>query len=75
MKVQISKQTWQTWSVAQRQGGRRIETSEIEAFLDFDPVFPGWPPEDDHDEASPKRREPCPGEGIDLRHHFGRDTK
>jgi hypothetical protein len=67
MKVQISKEFW---SLARR-GGRRIEL--VEAFIDFDPVFPGWPPNDgDQDDASRKRHEPCQCELIELRRQSAR---
>jgi len=46
------------WKVAEPQG-RRSEMARIEVFLDFDPVFPGWPPEALADEQRPGTRAPA----------------
>lgn len=66
MKTRISK-----WSCffAQGEGGRYMGAGEIETFLDFDPVCPGWPPDEPGDEFPARtlpRREK--GESHGQRH-------
>jgi hypothetical protein len=36
---------------------RRIEMTKMEVFLDFDPVFPGWPPMDAAEKKGPATTE------------------
>jgi hypothetical protein len=55
------------WKVAEPQG-RRSEMARIETFLDFDPVFPGWPPEAVADE--PQKGESNEQQHSDQRRRF-----
>ena len=51
MTKNISKNRW---PMPRRSDERHIELTQIELFLDFDPVSPDWPP-DDGDEAVTER--------------------
>jgi hypothetical protein len=60
MKIFISHQHW----LIEENRPSHVLSNALEAFLDFDPVFPGWPPEHP---ASQRPLQRCSSQDADNR--------